>query len=194
MRDVQDRLDAYLEELTTPLSHEDGWHITTMGEASWASRKLRSIIEAMNIVDEWEKEQIARIKEAANRERKQHQRSHDFFLGHLQQWLHGLIQDGRPTKSITLPGGTISLRERKPTLEIDDERAIRHLQEAYELDLIEVKHTLNKTKFRKAIELMDDGKVALKSTGEVLDYARWGHQEQSVSFRPADSEVDEEAA
>jgi len=194
MSDVYDRLDEYLDQLTTPLAQDEGWHITTMGEASWASRKLRSVTEAMSVVDEWEKEQIARIKEAAEKERKQHERSRDFFLGHLRQWLEGLIQDGRPTKSITLPGGTISLRQRKPTLEVDDERAIRHLQEAYELDPIEVKQTLNKTKFRKVIELMDDGKVALKSTGEIVDYARWGEQEQSVSFRPAEGEATNEAA
>jgi phage host-nuclease inhibitor protein Gam len=94
------------------------------------------------------------------------------------------VQEGRRVKSLDLPGGTVRLRARQPELALDEVAAVAWAREQ-RLDVIRVRHSLDKSALRKAVELVDGGAVIDASTGEVLPFMTWSPQGDSVSFTPA---------
>lgn len=188
--ELEARLDSTLEEQYGGPDGDhmpESWSITGMDEAAWASRKAATCEQSIAVIDAWEKREIARIKAVASKERDRFARDEEFFVGHLRRYLEHLIEEGRPTKSLELPGGKVALRTRQPLVDVGDEgRALRYAEKNGRASWLRVKTSLDKTAFKKDVELADGGKVVDPLTGEILTFARWEHQDDSVTFTPVE--------
>lgn len=182
--DVLERLNNKMLEQPETVGSMDGWRIEDMGGAAWASRKMLDTLENMHAIDAWEEEQITRIKLAARNERQRFERDEEFFRAHLGDYLRRLVDEGRKTKTLDLPGGTVRLREGRPTVDIHDDAAIAWAEANSEEDFLRRKVELNRVEFKKHITLNDDGSVVFNDTGEVLDFVRWSPSGTSVTFTP----------
>lgn len=164
------------------------WMIDSMELASWAGRKITHARKEVDAIKAWRDEEIQRIKDAADIEMARHQNEIAFFEGHLGAYLHRLILDGRKTKTLNLPTGTVSIRARQPKLTVADEnRAISWASEYFE-DAIVTKRSLNMSAFKKRIEVIDNGTVIDSATGELLDFVMAEPQADSVSFKPEEEQ------
>ena len=184
---VTERLEAHVEEDVEP-RNRDTWTIETMDQATWASRKLRNAYAEIDEINAWEARETARIRAAADTERNRIQQSAGFFESTLAVYLNRLINEGRKTKSLDLPGGRISISARADKLEIDNEAAaLRWLKERELTSAIRTKESIDK---RGLLELIqrDGTTVLIPDTGEVVDWARLEPQADSVSFKPAADE------
>ena len=188
---VTERLDAAIEQDVEP-RNRDTWSIETMDQAAWASRKLRDAHAEIDEIDAWQTREIDRIKNAATAERNRIQQSASFFENALAVYLNHLINEGRKTKSLDLPGGRMSIRARADKLEIDDEpKAVEWLKEHNHYDAVRVKESIDK---RALLELIqrDGSSVVSPDTGEIVGWARLEPQAASVNFKPASDNPDEE--
>jgi len=189
---VTERLDAAVEQ-DIQTRNRDTWSIETMDQAAWASRKLRQAHQEIDEIDAWQTREIDRIKNAAIAERNRIQQSASFFENALAVYLNHLINEGRKTKSLDLPGDRISIRTRADKLEIDDEKAaIEWLKEHGELGAIRIKESIEK---RNLLELItrDGTTVVMPDTGEIVPWARLEPQSASVNFKPAADEEGHDA-
>lgn len=181
---VTERLDAAIEEGVEP-RNRDAWSIETMDQAAWASRKLRAAHAELAEIGAWEAREFERVRAAADRERQRIQGSAGFLENALAVYLNGLIQAGRKTKTLDLPGGRVSIRARADKLEIDDEpAAIEWLKEHNHYEAVRVKEQIDK---RGVLELLtrDGSTTVMADTGEVIPWARLEPQADSVTFKPA---------
>jgi phage host-nuclease inhibitor protein Gam len=176
--------EAQLERHEAP----EGWEINNMELAAWAGRRIMHAKAEIDAINKWAEDEIARVKEAAETERKRHQNDVDFFEGHLGAYLHHLIQEGRKTKSLNLPSGTVSIRARQPKLVIDnEERALAWAAENHP-DAVRVKQSLDVTTFKKRLEFIEGGRVIDTATGELLEFLIAEPQADTVNFKPAQEE------
>jgi hypothetical protein len=101
---------------TRPL---DGFHVTDEKTASWVARKINEARAHQRRVRAW-----------AERELKRAQRREAFFLSRfgseLETWARAeLARNGRhKSKSIHLPGGTLSFRAERQKLLVTDDRLL----------------------------------------------------------------------
>lgn len=179
-----ERLTAALRPADAPDEPREGWHVTDIDTAGYASRKLHALHREVADIDAWQRRETERIQQVAAAERDRLQGSIDFFTSALAQYLYGLGLAGRKTKSLDLPGGRIMLRARQPSLEVDQEQLVAWaLQNRPQL--VVTKHTVPTPALRKSVELVDGGRVLDPETGEVLPFATWTEQGDSASFAPA---------
>jgi len=186
---VTERLDAAIEQDVEP-RNRDTWSITTMDQAAWASRKLRAAHAELDEIDAWQTREIDRIKNAATAERNRIQSSASFFENALAVYLNGLINQGRKTKSLDLPGGRISIRTKADKLEIDDEtQALAWLKEHELTTAVRVKESIDKRGLLDAVT-KDGSTLVIAGTGEIIPWARLEPQADSVIFKPAEDDED----
>lgn len=179
---VLDRLEQHLDHTPEP-DRSEPWSITGLKEAAWAARKAKAAHDSIAAISAWEEEEIARVRAAADVERQREQSTLDFFTGALAQYLAREIEAGRSTKTLTLPAGKVSIRARQPSLAIDDAPALEWAR-ANAPQVVRVKESLDRSAFKKAVQLADGGTVVTED-GEVLEFARWEPQADSASFTPA---------
>jgi phage host-nuclease inhibitor protein Gam len=178
---IFERLDEQLMEPNEPFDKE-AWEIRDMDAAAWASRKARAASDAIADVDAWEQREIERIKDVADHERTRMQNDLDFFTNHLGAYLGKLVNEGRKTKSLDLPGGRVALRNQQPKVDIVDDAAIDWALRENLPQVTRTKVVLDRRGFRDQVELVEGGAVVFRATGEVLDFARWTEAEQKVYF------------
>lgn len=191
-----DRLEAALladgPDLDTDTTARAEWHIRDNDEAAWASRRLRQAHAELAAIDAWEQREVERVKRAAQKERERAQPSVDFFTGHLAVYLQKLVNEGRRTKTLDLPGGRIAIRARQPALTVDNEAMVEWARQVHP-ELVVTSYKVPLPAFKKAVDLVEDGMVADPTTGEVLPFARWAEQSDSAHFTPAEGADDVDA-
>ena len=186
MSDVTERLEGALRPLGAPDNHEaegsEGWSITGLETAAWASRKAAAAHREIARWNTWAESEKARIDAIVAAETKRAQDDAAFFEHHLAVFLKGEIEAGRKAKSLTLPGGTISLRARQPKVTTVDDELLAWAKSTGRAELVRttVKESLDKKALAKAATLAEDGVVVID--GEVVPGASWEAQEDSASF------------
>lgn len=161
----------------------EGFVITTLDEAAWASRQIAYAQRKADEYKEWAKREKAKIDEAVAEEVSRYEKDTEFFLGALAYYHEAEMRTGRKTKSLNLPGGTFRRTKRAPkinydTSEVEQSIIEKMFQEAPET--VRVKKSLIDREFRKAVEFAVGGVVVLD--GEIIDGVMWEEQEDSVSF------------
>lgn len=180
MTEALDHLEAQLRPDEAPDQPTEGWSITGLETAAWASRKAAAAHREINRWKTWAEAEKARIDAIVAAECKRFEEDAAFFEHHLAVFLKAEIEAGRKTKSLTLPGGTIKLTARQPKVEWDEAQVLAWVKEADRPDLVRVKESLDKTALKKAAVLAEDGVVVID--GEIVPGAAWEAQEDSASF------------
>lgn len=178
---IFERLDEQLLETSQP-NVTEAWEIRDMDAAAWASRKAAEAQTAIGDIDLWMEREIQRIKDVANHERHRAENDLEFFTNHLGAYLGKLVNEGRKTKSLDLPGGRVALRNLPDKLDIVDEAAIEWAERENLPQVTRTKVVLDRRGFRDQVELTEGGVVVSKVTGEVLDFARWTEGGEKVYF------------
>lgn len=183
MTDAIERLEALLRPDDAPDQPTEGWSITGLETAAWASRKAAAARRKQAEVKAWATAEKARIDAVAASEAARFERDAEFFEGHLAVFLRSEIAAGRKTKSLELPGGTIKLTARQPRLDVDAEQFVAWAVFGRS-DLLRVRREPDKAALKKAAELAEGGVVVID--GEIVPGATWEAQEDSASFAVAD--------
>lgn len=174
--------DALRPTPDAPDQPREGWSVTDMGTAAWAARKAATAAREIETLKAWAADEKARIDAVLALETSRHQNDLDFFQLHLDAYLGKLIADGRETKSLALPHGTIARRGRQADLTIDEEAFLTWAKDTRP-DLVRTKREVDKVALKKAAKLAEDGVVTVD--GEIVESVTWTQQADSVSFKPA---------
>jgi len=183
MTDLTEWLTDALRPDDAPDQPTEGWSITGLETAAWASRKAAAARRKQADIRAWATAEKARIDAVAASEAARFERDAEFFEGHLAVFLRSEIAAGRKTKSLELPGGTIKLTARPARLDVDP-TAFLAWAEVHRPDLVRVKSEPDKALLRKRAELAEDGVVVID--GEIVPGATWEAQEDSASFAVTD--------
>ena len=187
MTDTLDHLEAQLRPTDAPDQPTEGWSITGLETADWASEKAAAARREIARYKAWGEAKKARIDAIVAAETKRFEEDAAFFEGHLAVYLQSEIAAGRKTKSLTLSGGTIKLTARPARVDWNEEEVLLWARVNDRTDLFRVKESLDKNALKKAATLAEDGVVVID--GEIVPRASWEAQEDSASFS-----VKEEAA
>ena len=183
MTDVLERLNASTRPHDAPDEPRDGWRVTGMETASWASRKASEKARERDAINAWRETEVRRINEAADAEVKRIESDLEFFTHALGVYLQTLVAEGRKTKTLDLPHGKVAMRARPPALDFDETKALEYAR-AEHPEWLRIKETLDKSTFRKSVQLGDEGTI-VDQNGVVLEWARWHDVGESISFTPA---------
>lgn len=183
MSDLTDRLNAALRPEDAPDHPTEGWSITGLETAAWASRKAAAAQRKIAEVKAWGEAEKARIDAIVAAETKRFEEWAAFFEAHLADFLKREIAAGRKTKSLELPGGTIKLTARQPKVDVEPEAFLAWAVEGRP-DLVRVKREVDKTALKRLATLADDGVVVID--GEIVPGATWEAQDDSATFTVAD--------
>lgn len=181
MTDAIERLEALLRPDDAPDQPTEGWSITGLETAAWASRKAAAARRKQAEVRAWAAAEKARIDAVAASEAARFERDAEFFEGHLADYLAREIAAGRKTKSLELPGGTIKLTARQPKIDVDAEAFLPWAAQSHP-DLVRTKVEVDKATLKKVATLADDGVVVID--GEIVPGATWEAQGDSATFTP----------
>lgn len=186
MTDLTEHLEAQLRPDDAPDHPTEGWSITGLETAAWASRKAAAARQQQARVKAWADAEKARVDAVAASEAARFERDAAFFEAHLAAYLRSEIAAGRKTKSLELPGGTISLRALQPRITTADDELLAWAKETGRAELVRVtvKEALDKKALTKAATLADDGVVVID--GEIVPGATWEAQEDNATFTVAD--------
>ena len=183
MSDLVERLEGALRPPDAPQGPDavgsEGWSITGLETAAWASRKAAAARRKALEVQEWLDREVARLRDVALTEMVRFEEDAAFFEHHLAAYLAAEIKAGRKTKSLDLPGGTIKLTARQPRVDVEPEAFLAWAVE-HRPDLVRLKQEVDRAGLKRAATLAEDGVVVLD--GEVVPGASWEAQEDSASF------------
>lgn len=186
MTDTLDHLEAQLRPTDAPDQPTEGWSITGLETADWASEKAAAARREIARYKAWGEAKKARIDAIVTAETKRFEEDALFFEGHLAVYLQAEIAAGRKTKSLGLSGGTIKLTARQPRVDVDDDALLAWAKESGRADLVRVKESVDKSALKKVAELAEDGVVVID--GEIVPGASWEAQSDSVSFPVAEEQ------
>lgn len=186
MSDLHENLTAQLRPDDAPDHPTEGWSITGLETAAWASRKAAAARQQQERVKVWADAEKARVDAIAASEAARFERDAAFFETHLAAFLRSEIAAGRKTKSLELPGGTIKVTARQPKLDVEPE-AFLAWAVASRPEFVRIKHEVDKAALKRLATLADDGLVLVD--GEIVPGASWEAQEDSATFVPAAAEV-----
>ena len=186
---IDAEVDSYFESGEEEREPKDKppFSIDDMDIASWASRKLANAYRSLREIDEFEQREIERVKAAAERARSMSRlpQTIEFFTVHLALYLKRLLEAGRKSKSLPLPGGVISSRAGSERVIIEDEdKAVAWLKDHGYADLIRTKETVDKTALKKVLKTNDN--VSTLDTGEVIEVAHIERGDDSIKFTPVE--------
>ena len=159
---------ATIDEFETQETPErEAFVVDDLSKATWAMRKLRSVVvglEANAAIAKAEQERIALWLEEANKSLLQERA---FFEGHLTAYLRKEREADPDKKSITTPYGKITSRVTQPKWETLDELTDWLMN--HNDSLIRIKYEVDKTELKKTYEVAGD-KVIDPKTGEVVPF------------------------
>jgi len=183
MTDLTEHLEAQLRPDDAPDQPTEGWSITGLETAAWASRKAAAARRKQADIRAWATAEKARIDAIVAAETKRFEEWAAFFEAHLADFLKREIAAGRKTKSLELPGGTIKLTARPARLDVEA-TAFLAWAEVHRPDLVRVKSEPDKALLRKRAELAEDGVVVID--GEIVPGATWEAQDDNATFAVAE--------
>jgi phage host-nuclease inhibitor protein Gam len=184
---VRNMNDWLLESPDDARADRESWAIRDMDAAAWAARKLATARAEIAGITAWEEREVARVRAAADTERKRHASEVEFFEGHLGRYLAGLVADGRKTKTLSLPAGSVSLRARQPLVEVDEPAALEWAR-AEAPDVVKVRESIDKAALKKRLEFAPGGSAIDADTGEVLPFVTWQPQSDGITFTPTEEQ------
>jgi phage host-nuclease inhibitor protein Gam len=183
---IKDTLNERLEAENTTDTN-DPWQINDLDTAAWASRKLATLHKEAKEIQEWKQRETQRIENAAHPEETRLNKQIQFFESHLSDYLRRLIEDGRRTKSLQLPGGKVSIRARQPKLSIPYQDQLEQWAKRNAPEIINTIEEINMSRLKARLEYANEGIVIDKTTGEILPIT-WYIDSDKATFTPENEE------
>lgn len=160
----------------------EGFVIDDMGKAMWAVDKIAEKEAEMAEIDAFVENQIKRIKEW---QEKKHQ-SVDFEINSFKAMLKPYVEqqlEGKKTKTMSLPNGSLSLGRVTTSFIKDDSKLIEFAKcNCPEFVKVEFKEKLDWAAMKKGLTCADDGKV-ITADGEVLPDVTWKQVESEFKVK-----------
>lgn len=170
-----------MNELMEEVEQKEGYKVTDLSTATWAMRKLSKIESEIKEVKELSAAEHSRIEEWETARVKGLSESQDYFKHLLGTYLLEEKQKD-PKFKLSTPYGNVSTRKKPDAWEYDEQGIVPFLKEHEMLDFVKVKETIDKTAFKKAVQVMPDGRV-VNDDGIVIDCVKVVPQGESVVFK-----------
>lgn len=161
-------LDEY--DLDTPIRTYDEqatFTVDNLSKATWAMRKLRSVVAGLEANAEIAKAEKARIDAWLEEANKSLLNEREYWEGHLTTYLRKQRAEDDSVKTITTPYGKITSRATQPKWEVMEELTDWLLN--HNDTLIRVKYEVDKTELKKKYEVAGN-QVIDPTTGEVVPF------------------------
>lgn len=158
------QLDEY-EVQESPV--KEAFVVDDLSKATWAMRKLRSVVAGLEANAQIAIAEKARIDAWLEDANKSLLTEREFWEGHLTTYLRKQRQEDDSIKTITTPYGKISSRVTQPKWETMEELTDWLLNNNDKL--IRVKYEVDKTELKKNYTV-DGDKVIDPTTGEVVPF------------------------
>lgn len=158
-------LDEYEVQETPELN--EGFVVDNLQLATWAMRKLRSVVAGLEANAEIALAEKARIDTWLENANKSLLTQREFWEGHLTTYLRKQRQEDDSVKTITTPYGKITSRVTQPKWETMEE--LLDWLMANNDSLVRVKYEVDKTELKKTYSV-DGDKVIDPKTGEVVPF------------------------
>lgn len=156
------------------------WKITDLKGADWAFRKIaaleKSNAENSELADA-DRERIDLWERSVN---QANQDTIDFFHFKLAEYLQQLRLDD-PKAKIKVPHGTVSTRKKPDSWEYSAD-AVEEIKKLGLSNLIKTTETVNKTDFKKSVNVTADGRV-ITENGEVVQSVKVVPQGETIVFK-----------
>lgn len=160
-----------------------GFVVDTDEKANWALRKIKQFKEQQKENNALADAEIEKINAWAKQENEKAQQSIDYFQGLIAAFALKKRETDPKFKSMKLPNGRIRFKKQQPKWNYDDEKVVKALKDAGLQDFIKVKESPSKTDIKKAFDVQD-GKVVVPDTGEILDGVEVIEQEDKFEVLP----------
>ena len=154
-----------LELVVTGDIEQDAPIINSPQKANYFLKLVKSIDEDINSLNALCDEEINKTAERVNRYREMQMtplvNHKDHLLKMLKNYTEHMLIDSKK-RSIKLPNGTLSMSKQQPVWDYTDEDIIEFLK-ANNIPLYstEIKEKLDKTAFKKAVEITKNGEVVM---------------------------------
>ncbi len=163
------------------LETKEAFKVTDLSSATWAMRKLSEIekkaadIKAVaesekNRIEEWEAKQLQKFTA-----------SQDYFKNIVSEFLIEQKQED-PKFKISTPYGNVSTRKKPDSWEYDEETIVNFLKKNEMSDYIKVEESIDKTSFKKAVNVTSEGAV-INEDGVLVEGVKVVPQGESVVFK-----------
>ena len=159
---------ATIDEFETQETPErEAFVVDDLTKATWAMRKLRSVVAGLEANAAIAKAEIERINLWLEEANKSLIQERAFFGAHLTAYLRKEREADPDTKSITTPYGKITSRTTQPKW--DTEEGLVDWLMNHNDTLIRVKYEVDKTELKKSFEIAGTQAIDPK-TGEVVPF------------------------
>jgi|DEB0MinimDraft_3_1074331.scaffolds.fasta_scaffold00033_13 phage host-nuclease inhibitor protein Gam len=182
---IEERLNDMLADDTQPDGFgTETFTVTTEDQAAWASRKLNAAYAEQARIKAWAAREHDRINAIVERELKSPQSTIDYMTSLLHAWFNQLLNAGRRTKSIDLPGGRFGVRKTAARLDVTDEpQVIKWLEDVDALDVLRVKRSIDKKALARRVKVIEGTPVDIV-TGEVIPFISTHPESENPYFTP----------
>ncbi len=166
----------FLEETTPEVEDGERFVIDSIDKAVWAVGKIKERRAELAEVDAFVERQIMQIK--AWREKKAESIGNDvmFFESLLKPYAAAQVE-GKKSKSVKLPNGTLSFKKSAPNY-TKDEGALLEFVKAEAPDCIKTKESVDWAEYKKRLHFADAGKL-VTDDGEVVPGVSYEQKEDS---------------
>ena len=151
-------------------SEREGFVVDNDSKADWVLDKIREEKAEIRRFEMAANERIQRLKESLETFKASKEQSIIFFEGKLRQYFESLnIKVTKAgNKSYKLPSGKLSLKQQSPEFTRDNDEMVRWAESYNYNDVIKIKKTVDWAKLKKDCEVVEDGMVIVKDTGELV--------------------------
>lgn len=166
------------------LEEKKEFKVNDLSGANWVLRKLKALAKEEQEVKDLEREELLRIKAWKDSRLKEIEGSKDFFIMKLREY-YEMEKALNEKFKLSTPNGTFYTKTNMDKIEINtvfEEKIIENFEKNGDLDLINVKKTIDIKALRERI-IVKDGVVYDKDTGEAINGIKMVPQGDSPVLR-----------
>jgi hypothetical protein len=177
--EVVEAVTAGLDDIDPPAPDGQGFKVTDGGSADWALRKLArvrsrqaevaqlaekqrqailaSVAQFLEPIDEWEADELARLRGDA-----------EFFEALLLQFHRSVLAEDERAKTVRLPHGKLVARKQKDKWDIEDDVLIEWAKSVGAAGVVRVKAEVDRAEIRRGHVLQAASNGVVVWAGEIV--------------------------
>lgn len=156
------------------------WKIDDLGSADWALRKIAALESQNAEVKQFADSERERIADWEQKETLANNDRIEFFKAKLSEYL-GELREKDPKARIKTPHGSVGTRKRPAKWEYGSD-AVEELEKLGMAELIRIKKEVDKSEFKKAVKVTDDGRV-ITENGELIESIQVVEQGETLNVK-----------
>ena len=165
--DTKINIQEKILEIEKEIDNHNRFKVDNLNKANWCLKRIGKLKQEIEDITEFGKIEKSKIEQFINKKIENCERNIEHFTILLKQYIDEERENNDPNFKISVKNGTVNYGKVTQSYVYDDKEMLKFCKENGYNESIRVKEELNKTNFKKMLQIVDDKVVT--EDGLVVD-------------------------